>query len=57
MKMFADAWSRLAGALRSKDTAAINAANQREEALLKSFYGGDVPPARNWFQNNPSLSQ
>lgn len=56
MTMFADARARLAWALWSTDEDAIKAAQQREEALLNSFYGGEIPPERKWFDNNPLLS-
>ncbi len=49
MKMFADARTRLKGALWSKDPDAVKAANQREEALMQSFYGGDAPEKRKWW--------
>lgn len=49
MKMFAEARARLKGALRSNDPDAVKAANQREEALLQSFYGGDAPEKRKWW--------
>lgn len=55
MKMFADAWARLKWALRSKDPDAIKAAQQREEALLNSFYGWNIPPERRRFDDNPLL--
>lgn len=56
MTMFANAWARLKGAFWWGGTDAIKAAQQREEALLESFYGWDVPPERKWFDNNPGLA-
>jgi hypothetical protein len=56
MKMFSDAWARLKGSLRSKDKDAIKAGQQREEALMQSYYGGDVPPERKWFVSKEAKS-
>lgn len=51
---FGLALERLRGALWSKDVNAKDAANQREAALLQSFYGWDVPPERKWFVRDDS---
>jgi len=48
MKMFADARARLKWSLRSKDADAIKAGQQREEALMQSFYGGQISEKRKW---------
>lgn len=49
MKMFADARARLLGAFWWWGQDAQEAARQREEALLQSFYGWPVPEKRKWW--------
>lgn len=56
MNTFSLALHRLRGALRSKDPDEQRLANQREEALLQSIYGWDIPPERKWFNDNPLLT-
>lgn len=49
MKMFAEAWARLQWTFGKWDQKARDAAKQREEALLKSIYGWDIPQKKAWW--------
>lgn len=49
MKMFAEARARLQWTFGKWDQKARDAAKQREEALLKSIYGGDIPQKKAWW--------
>jgi hypothetical protein len=50
MKMFAEAWDRLRWTFGKWDQKARDAAKQREEALLNSIYGGEIPEKSAWWK-------
>ncbi len=50
MKMFAEARARLRWTFGKWDQKARDAAKQREEALLNSVYGGDIPEKSAWWK-------
>jgi hypothetical protein len=50
MKMFAEARARLQWTFGKWDQKARDAAKQREEALLNSIYGGEIPEKSAWWK-------
>ena len=54
---FSEAWDRLRWALRSTDAGLKQKANQRQEALMRSIYGRDLPEKRKWFAANGAIDE